>query len=146
LLYQERSRAYTRTFSRTFSRTFWPYYKWNKVISLCPIKYATRLQLHNTTRFASKLHGTKRMFLRTFWWSYNKIRITSHMAPYHSWPTITRVFSPNSRNSKNVLKKVLQLTNVSFFSTLAHQATKHKHMGCFQKGKHNCFCLWSFKT
>ena len=40
--------------------------------SSCPIKYATRLQLRNTTRFASKLHGTKRMFLRTFWWRYNK--------------------------------------------------------------------------
>jgi len=53
------------------------------------------------------------------------------MPPYHSWPIITRVFSPNSWNSKNVLKKVLQLTKVFFLSTLAHQATKTQAHGLF---------------
>jgi len=103
---------------RTTNETKWPHH----VSSSMPLDYIYT----NTIRFASKLHGTKRMFLRTFWWSYNKIRMTSHMPPYHSWPTITRVFSPKSWNSKNVLKKVLQLTKVSFLSTLAHQATKTK--------------------
>jgi len=57
--------------------------------------------------------------------------MTSHMPPYHNWPTITRVFSTNSWNSKNVLKKVLQLTKVSFLSTIAHQATKTQAHGLF---------------
>jgi len=66
--------------TRTFFKTFWSYYKWNKVTSSCPIKYATRLELHNTTCLASKVHGTKRMFLRTFWWNHKWIRM---MSPYH---------------------------------------------------------------
>ena len=74
-----------------------------------------------------------------FWWSYNKIRMTSQMPPYHSWPTITRVFSPNSWNLKNVLKKVLQLTKVSFLSTLLHQATKTQTHGLFLERKTQLF-------
>jgi hypothetical protein len=85
------------------------------VTSLCPIKYATRLQLHNTTLFASKVHGTKRMFLRTFWWNFKRIRMTSScslMLPQdHSCFHHVCLSQKKERNNKNVLKKCQTAVN-----------------------------------
>jgi len=90
-----------------------------------------RFLLSEILHFASKLHGTKRMFLRTFWWRYNKDKDDFTLPPHHNYLTITRMLATNSCNSENVLKNVLQITKVSFLSPLAHQATKTQAHGLF---------------
>lgn len=113
--------------------------------SLCPIKYAIRLQLHNTTLFASKVHGTKRTFLRTFWWNFKGIRMTSScslmLPPDHNYFFITCGCLKKERNNKNVLKNILHVANFTTW-TLLLSKQQRTALVAFKEVPNSCKNKW----
>jgi len=134
LLYQERSRAYTRTFSITF---WWRYNKGQhlEVPNSCKNKWPPSLySLQSRVNiYFCKLEVPERSaWTKSTFFSFLCIKQQNTRTWDVLWKEETAGFvleawrlKANKCNSENVLKNVLQLTKISFFSILAMKTHAH---------------------